>query len=39
MKNKETLPFVTMWMDLKSVVLSKLSNKRQRQILYDIIYM
>ena len=39
MKNKEILPFVTMWMDLMSVTLSKLSDKRQRQILYNIIYM
>ena len=35
-KNDEILPFATMWIDLKSIMLSEI---RERQILYDITYM
>ena len=31
--------FVTMGMDLESILLSKKKSDRERQILYDLIYM
>ena len=34
-KKKETLPFVTRWMDLKGMMLNEISD-RERQILYDL---
>ena len=36
-KNNEIMPFVTSWMELEIIILSK--SKRERQIPYDIIYM
>ena len=36
-KKNEILPFVTTWIDLEIVILSKL--ERERQIPYDITYM
>ena len=36
-KKNEILPFVTVWMNLESIILSKIVG--QRQILYDFTYM
>ena len=36
---KETLSFATTWMDLEDIILSEVSQDRERQILYDLIYM
>ena len=36
-KNNEILPFAATWMDIENIILSK--SDRERQILYDIIYM
>ena len=36
---KETLSFATTWMDLEDIMLSEISQDRERQILYDLIYM
>ena len=36
-KKNEILPFAATWMDLEMIILSK--SDRERQILYDIIYM
>ena len=36
-KKNEILPFATTWINLESVILSKMS-ERERQILYDITY-
>ena len=32
---KETLLFVTTWLDLEGIMLSEMSEKRERQLLYD----
>ena len=37
-KKKEILPFTIIWMDLGSVILSKLKSDREIQILYDFTY-
>ena len=34
----ENLPFVTTWMDLKSIMLTKNKPVRERQIPYDFTY-
>ena len=36
---KEMLPFVTAWMALESIMLSEISQSRERQIPYDLTYM
>ena len=36
-KKKETLPFVTAWMELENVMLSEIS-RSVKDILYDLIY-
>ena len=33
------MPFVAIWMDLESIILSKVSQKEIRRITYDITYM
>ena len=38
-KKKEILLFVTTWMKLKYVMVSKISQKEKRQILHNITYM
>ena len=35
----ESLPFATTWFDLESITLSEISQKKERQIQYDITYM
>ena len=37
-KKKEILPFVTIWVDLESIMLNEMSDT-ERQILYDLTYM
>ena len=38
-KNNEMMPFAVMWMDLDMIILSEVSQTRERQISYDITYM
>ena len=38
-KKNEILSFATTWIDLKGIMLSKISNREGKTILYDIIYM
>ena len=38
-KKNEILPFVTTWMDLEGIMLSKIEIDKERQILHDITYM
>ena len=33
------MPFAATWMDLEIIILSRVSQKRERQIPYDITYM
>ena len=35
-KKKEILPFVTTWIDIRGIMLSEISKKNPKQILYDI---
>ena len=35
----ESLPFATTWFDLESITPSEISQKKERQIQYDITYM
>ena len=37
-KNKEILPFETIWAELDGIILNEMSNRR-RQILYDHTFM
>ena len=37
-KKKEIISFATKWMQLETVILSEISQKRERQIVYDITY-
>ena len=38
-KYNKTMPFAAIWMDLESIILSKVSQKEIRRITYDITYM
>lgn len=38
-KKKKILPFITLWTDLEAIMLTEISQKEKRQILYDPIYM
>ena len=38
-KKNKILPFVTVWMDLEVIMLNWNQSDRERQILYDTIYM
>ena len=38
-KENEISPFGTTWVDLEGIMWSEISYTRERQILYDIIYM
>ena len=38
-KNNEMMPFAAMWMDIDMIILSEVSQTRERQISYDITYM
>ena len=37
-KKKEILPFVTTWIDIRGIMLSEISKKNPKQILYDIMW-
>ena len=37
-KKNEILPFPATWIDLEDIILSEIKSDRERQILYDIIY-
>ena len=37
-KKNEILPFATTWMDLEGIMLSVITNNRERQIIYIITY-
>ena len=39
MKKNEIMPFGATWMDLEIVILSEITQDRERQISYDITYM
>ena len=38
-KKNEIMPFVTTWINLDIIILSEVSQKEKRQILYNITYM
>ena len=38
-KRNETVPFAETWMDLETVIQSKVSQKEEKQISYNIAYM
>ena len=35
-KKNEIMPFVTTWIDIRGIMLSEISKKNPKQILYDI---
>ena len=39
LKRKETLQYMTTWMNLEDILLSEISQSQKRQILYDPTYM